>query len=197
VSEPLEERALDEALAHLRRYGARRTTVLSIAEALGVSHAAVYRYYPSKAELFDAAMARALRPLEGELRAIVDAPDPAADKLERLAHAVHRSYRAMCLEDPELFALLSRAAVEGRGAGRKHRAKVQAAVQRVVEEGIGSSAFAVADARRGVAFVFDALHRFIHPVSVGLDRDAPDGATALRLDRVSRVVARALGAGRL
>lgn len=193
----LEDRILDEALAHLRRYGARRTTVLSIAQALGVSHAALYRYFPSKAELFDAAMARALKPLEADLRAIVDAPDPAADKLERLVHAVHRAYRGLSVDDPELFELLSRAAVEGRGAGRKHRAKVQAAVQRVVEEGIGSSAFAVADARRGVAFVFDALHRFIHPVSVGLDREAPASALLQRVDRVTRVVARALTTGRV
>lgn len=197
MSAALEERVLEETLAHLRRHGARRSTVLSIAQALGVSHAALYRYFPSKAELFDAAVAWALRPLEAEMRAIVDAPDPAADKLERLIHAVHRAYRGACLNDPELFALMAQAAVEGRGVGRKHRAKVQAAVQRVVEEGIGSSAFAVADARRGVAFVFDALHRFIHPVSVGLDRDAPNAAVQQRLDRVMRMVARTLTAGRL
>ena len=77
------------------------------------------------------------------------------------------------------------------------RAKVQAAVQRVVEEGIASSAFAVADARRGVGFVFDALHRFIHPVSVGLDREAPNAAVQQRLDRVTRVVARTLTSGRM
>lgn len=197
MSGAFEDRILEETLAQLRRHGARRVTVLSIAEALGVSHAALYRYFPSKAELFDAAVARALRPLEAELRAIVDAPDPAADKLERLIHVVHRAYRAACLDDPELFSLMSRAAVEGRGVGRKHRAKVQAAVQRVVEEGIGSSAFEVADARRGVAFVFDALHRFIHPVSVGLDRDAPNTAIQQRLDRLMRVTTRALANGRI
>ena len=197
MSGALEDRIIDETLAHLRRHGARRTTMLSIAEALGVTHAALYRYFPSKAELFDAATARALRPLEDEMRAIVDAPDPAGDKLERLAQAVHRAYRGACLNDPELFALIAKAAVEGRGVGRKHRGKVQAAVQRVVEEGIGSSAFAVADARRGVAFVFDALHRFIHPVAVGLDRDAPNAAIQQRLDRVMRVVARALTSGRI
>jgi AcrR family transcriptional regulator len=193
----LEERALEETLSHLRRHGAGRTTVLSIAAALGVSHAALYRYFPSKGELFDAAVARALRPLEAEMRAIVDAPDPAADKLERLIHAVNRAYRVMCVGDPELFALLSQAAVAGRGAGRKHRARVQAAVQRVVEEGIGASAFALPDARRGVAFVFDALHRFIHPVSVGLDSDAPGAALSQRLDRLTRVVTRALTSGRV
>lgn len=197
MSGALEDRIIDETLAHLRRHGAGRTTVLSIAQALGVSHAALYRYFPSKAELFDAATARALRPLEDELRAIVEAPDPAGDKLERIIHALNRAYRGACLNDPELFELMAKAAVEGRGIGRKHRARAQAAVQRVVEEGIGSSAFAVADARRGVAFVFDALHRFIHPVSVGLDRDAPNAAIQQRLDRVMRVVARALTSGRI
>ena len=103
MSGAFEDRILDEALAHLRRHGARRTTVLSIAQTLGVSHAALYRYFPSKAELFDAAMARALKPLEADMRAIVDAPDPAADKLERLGHAVFPAYRTPTPHDPQLF----------------------------------------------------------------------------------------------
>lgn len=197
MSGALEDRILEETLAQLRRHGARRVTVLSIAQALGVSHAALYRYFPSKSELFDAALALALRPLEAEARAIVDAPDPAADKLERLIDAVHRAYRGACRDDPELFALMTQAAVEARGVGRKHRAKVQAAVQRVVEEGVASSSFAIPDARRGVAFVFDALHRFIHPAAVALDRDAPDASMQQRVDRVMRVVARTLVSGRI
>lgn len=195
-SEPTDQRILDETLAQIRAHGARRTTVLSIAAALGMTHANVYRYFSSKAALFDAATARALAPLEAELREIVDAPDPAADKIERMAGAVHRAYRDFAARDPDLFALLADSVVSGRGVGRKHRGKVQAAFQRAVEEGIAGGAFEGIDARRAVAFLFDALHRFIHPVSVRLDREAGDAAMAQRFDRVAGATLRALTQGR-
>lgn len=194
--EPLDQRALDEALAHLRQYGAKRTTVLSIAQTLGVTHAALYRYFPSKTALFDAAVARALHPLEGELQAISQSPDPAADKLERMTQAVHRAYRRMAADDAELFEILTEAVVAGRGVGRKHRSRAQAAVQRVVEEGMASGEFVAADHKRAIAFVFDALHRFIHPVSIRLDRDVSSAALQARLDRVLAVVGHALARGR-
>lgn len=194
--EPLDQRILDEALAHLRAFGAKRTTVLSIAAALGVTHAAVYRYFPSKAELFDAAVARSLQPLEATLQTILQSPDPAADKLERMTLALHRAYRAMAIDDRELFAILSEAVVSSRGVGRKHRSRAQHAVQKVVEEGMGSAEFIAADHRRAIAFVFDALHRFIHPVSIRLDRDVASAALEARLFRVLGVVTRALARGR-
>lgn len=192
-----DQRILEETLAHIRRHGARRTTVLSVAEALGMTHAAVYRYFPSKAELFDAATAEALRPLEAALRDIAEGPDPAPDKLERMATSVHRAYRRLALEDPDLFDLLAEAVVEARGVGRKHRARVQSAVQRVIEEGIGGGAFPGGDARRAMAFFFDALHRFIHPVSIRLDREASAAALDLRMERVTRMALRALTLGRV
>lgn len=190
-------RILEETIAHIRRHGVKRTTVTSVAEALGLSHASVYRYYASKAELIDAVSAHWLKPLEQDLRDIVDAPDPAADKLDRIAGAVHRAYRARLEAEPNLFDLFVDAVAEGRGVARKHRAKLLAVIQNVVEEGIGSGSFAQADQRRAVAFVFDALHRFIHPVAVGLDRDAPAASMEQRRERVTRAVARNLAAGRL
>lgn len=196
-AEPTDQRLLDETVAQIRAHGARRVTVSSIAAALGMTHANVYRYFPSKAALFDAATARALAPLEAALAEIVDAPDPAPDKIERMAAAAHRAYRAFGRADPDLFARLAEAVVAGRGVGRKHRAKVQAAIQRAVEEGIAGGAFPGSDARRAVAFVFDALHRFVHPVSVGLDRDVADAAMAQRFERVARAALRALAAGRV
>lgn len=196
-SEPTDQRILDETIAQVRAHGARRTTVLSIAAALGMTHANVYRYFPSKAALFDAATARALAPLESALRDIADAPDPAPDKIERMAGAAHRAYRAFAVADPDLFARLADAVAAGRGIGRKHRAKVQAAIQRAVEEGVAGGAFPGTDARRAVAFVFDALHRFVHPVSVALDRDVADAPLAQRLERVTQAALRALTAGRV
>ena len=52
--EPIDGRILRIAAEHIRRYGLERTTVVSIAAEAGMSHANVYRYFPSKNSLIEA-----------------------------------------------------------------------------------------------------------------------------------------------
>ncbi len=96
-------RILATALDHVRRYGYGRTTVVSVARDAGMSHANVYRYFPSKQALADALTAAWLKPLEAELAAIADAPDPADDKLERLLIAWASALREALEGDANLF----------------------------------------------------------------------------------------------
>ncbi len=143
---------------------------MGIAEAAGMSHANVYRYFPSKEALFDAVTSLWLKPLEEELRVIVQGQDPAYDKLERALTALQSAYREKRDSDPILFRLLCDAIEQGGGIARKHRNKVQGEIQTIVEEGIGSGAFRMQDRRRAMALVFDLAHRFIQPVAIALDR---------------------------
>jgi AcrR family transcriptional regulator len=193
---PADQRLLDIAATHVRRFGAAHVAIVRIAAEAGMSHANVYRYFPSKDALIDEITAAWLKPLEAELRVIGDGPDPPADKLERLLFAVHRAYRAKLDADPELFGLLVAAVAENRVVARKHRNRVQQEVQRTLEDGMSAGGFARADMRRAMALVFDMMHRFIHPASIRMDMDAPRGALEARASRVYAQLARALVAGR-
>ena len=73
---------------------------------------------------------------------------------------------------------------------------MQSEIQRAVEEGIASGAFAMADRRRALSLIFDAAHRFIHPVALKLDRDTPSAPLATRFETVISLVLRALRTGR-
>ena len=84
-----ETRLVEIARAHVRKYGHTRTTVVGVAADAGMTHANVYRYFPSKTALLDEVVASALRPLEALLREAADGADPAHDKLERMLTAVH------------------------------------------------------------------------------------------------------------
>ena len=191
--EPTEGRLLAIAAEHVRRFGAARATIVGVAAEAGMTHANVYRYFPSKAALFEEITAAWLRPLEAKLR---EAADPAYDKLERMLLAVHRAYREKLDTDPALFDLLIDSLANERAAARKHRARVQSEMQRVVEEGVASGGFAMTDQRRALPLVFDAGHRFIHPLALRLDRATPAAAIAQRFERIVSMTLRALRTGR-
>jgi AcrR family transcriptional regulator len=194
--EPVEARILDIAREHIRRFGAARTTIVGIAREAGMTHANVYRYFASKEALFEEINASWLRPLEARLREAADGADPAYDKLERMLLAIYRAYRQKLEEDPAIFDLMIDALDKARGSARKHRARVQSEIQRVVEDGIASGAFATTDRRRALSLIFDAAHRFIHPLSLRLDAETPGPALEARFERIIELALRALRSGR-
>ncbi len=196
TSENVETRILDIARAHLHKFGAARTTIVGIAAEAGMTHANVYRYFPSKEALFEEVTASWLHPLEARLREAADGADPVSDKLERMLLAIHRAYRQTLENEPAIFDLLIEALERDRGSARKHRSRLQSELQRVVEEAIASGAFALNDRRRALSLIFDAAHRFIHPLAMRLDRDAPAAALEARFERIVDLVLRALRAGR-
>lgn len=190
-----DQRILELACDHLRRFGPKRTTIVGIAEAAGMSHANVYRYFPSKEALFDAVTSLWLKPLEEQLRVIVQGQDPAYDKLERALTALQSAYREKRDSDPILFRLLCDAIEQGGGIARKHRNKVQGEIQAIVEEGISSGAFRMQDRRRAMALVFDLAHRFIQPVAIALDRSVSAAELEFRAGRVIAIIQRTLTFG--
>jgi len=192
VEATADQRILEHASDHLRRFGPKRATILDIAQAAGMSHANVYRYYPSKLALFDAVTANWLADLEGQLRVIKEGPDPAYDKLERALSAIQKTYRAKLEADPALFKLLCDAIETNRVVARKHRNKIQGEVQAIVEEGISAGSFRMTDRRRAMALVFDLAHRFIQPISIALDRAIPTPDLAFRAGRAFAAIQRSL-----
>lgn len=194
-SEPNDARILEVAAEHVRRLGAARLTVLGVGRALGMSHANVYRYFPSRAALLDAVTAQWLKPVEAQIAEAAEAQDPAYDKLERMFGALHRAYREKLDRDPALFDLFVEAAEADRPVARAHRARWTGHVQRVIEEGANARSLAGADVRRSIALLFDSLHRFVHPVAIRLDKAVPASALAVRLERVMRMTLRSLRDG--
>lgn len=192
VETTADQKILDHAYAHLRRLGPRHTTIVEIAEAAGMSHANVYRYFPSKLALFDAVTAEWLKALESQLRLIVEGQDPAYDKLERALSAIQKTYRAKLETDPVLFRLLCDAIEKNRGVARKHRNRIQGEVQAIVEEGINAGSFRMTDRRRAMALVFDLAHRFIQPISIAMDRSIPTQDLAFRAGRAFAMIQRSL-----
>ncbi len=188
-------RLLRIAADHLARFGPRRLTVTAVAEEAGMTHANVYRYYPSKADLIDAVAGHWLRDIEGALADIVDGPDPVEDKLERFVTAIAGAYRACAVDNPAVFEVYVSAVEASRGIARKHRGRQLRLLERILEEGVGTESFAPVDRERAMSFVIDAVQRFVNPVMVRIDVRLPAAVLSARLNTMLDIVLRALKAG--
>lgn len=188
-------RLLRIAADHLDRFGPRRLTVTAVAEEAGMTHANVYRYYPSKADLVDAVAGQWLRELEDNLADIADSPDPADDKLERLVLAISRAYRDCAVRRPHVFDVYVSAVEGSRGIARRHRGRQLRLLERILEEGINTETFAPRDRERAMAFIVDAVQRFVNPLMVRTDVRVPDAVLDKRLSTMLTVVLRALHVG--
>lgn len=194
-SAPADTRLLAIAADQLKEFGPRHVTVVGIADAAGMTHANVYRYFTNKAALIDAVAGQWLRGMEATIADIADSPDPADDKLERLIQAWARVHRDLLKEDRHLFDVYCTATETSRPLVRKHRARMRQLIERVLDEGIVTGKFDPRDREKAHAFISDAVYRFINPLTVRLDAEVPQDILDQRLAVMIRVVLRALANG--
>ena len=95
--------------------GFRQTDVQVIADRLGVGKGTVYRYFPSKEQLFLAAVDRGVQRLQTAVR---EAADALSDPLDQIDAAVH-GYLSFFDRHPELVELIIQERAEFRDR-RKH-----------------------------------------------------------------------------
>ena len=190
-------RLLAVATEHLRRLGPKRVTVVAVANEAGMTHANVYRYFPSKEALLDAVAGGWLRGIETELARIADSPDPAEDKLERLLTALAAMQRETLDKEPNLFAVHLDATVRSRPIARRHRVRLRSLVEGVIEEGIATGAFAARERERAIAHIFDTSYRFTHPVAIQNDIGLPADIAKARLGAVITAILKVLRSGTL
>jgi AcrR family transcriptional regulator len=152
----------------LRRHGPAKASVVDVARALGVSHAAVYRYFPSKAALREAVARRWLTRGQQRLRAV--ATDPALEPAQRLRGwlaALFADKRARAVDDPELFATFGLLVAEHRGVAAEHVADLVEQLRGLIADGIAAGAFTAGDPAALARAVFDATTAFHHPAHAG------------------------------
>jgi AcrR family transcriptional regulator len=168
-------RIIDAAEELLGRYGPAKTNVVDVARALAMSHANVYRHFASKAELQDAVVERWLERVSAPLEMIVEAPGPAADRLERWVRTLAEIKRRKVLDDPERFAAFHAAVEQARGVVDAHLATLHRQVAAIIQSGRATGELPVADAKAAAQAVLDATTSFHHPelvrAAAGRDRD--------------------------
>ncbi len=189
------DRILEVAEALLRRHGPAKANVVDVARALGMSHANVYRHFPSKAALRAAVASRWLEAIAAPLEAIAAAPRPAPERLRDWILALAAAKRRKVSQDPEMFAAYHALAEEQAEAVAAHLAHLRAQVARILADGVAEGAFRLTDPQAAAAAVLDATLRFHHPEHVRAEPDAEAAEAAAR--RVIALVLAGLATGAL
>jgi AcrR family transcriptional regulator len=133
---------LDAAQVVLRRHGVDKTNVVDIARALGMSHTNIYRHFPSKKALLDAVATRWLEAVNSPLEAIAeDRTRPPAKRLVAWFNTLRVAKQRKVLDDPELFRVYHRLAVDARELAGAHVAGLLGQVERIIADGIKKGEF--------------------------------------------------------
>lgn len=147
----------------IRRFGPDKATVVDVARALGVSHAAVYRHVATKAELRNLVVCRWVEATMAPLRAIAALRDPAPQRLRQLVDTLIAVKHRRAAEDPELFAAYRTLAADAQSAVVAHVDELVGLVATVIRAGVGEGMFQTVDPVAASRAVLLATSRFHHP----------------------------------
>ena len=160
------EEILAVAEVQLRRFGVDKVTVVDIAKALGMSHANVYRFFPSKSAIIHAVVGRWVAETVAICEAAMRGRRTAAKRIEAMLVAIFSCKRAKLANDPEVFQSYTAMVEVAPEVIADYTDRLAAFLARVVQEGIESGEFAPTDAQGAARQIWQATERFHHPVLV-------------------------------
>lgn len=184
---PLDHRTVLAATEEiLRRYGPAKATVVDVARELGVSHAAVYKYFPSKQALREAVTRRWLDQNRAVLAGVArDSTTRPPQRLRAWLQAVLALKREKSREDPQLFAAYGSLAALHSDVASEHVADLLHQLEEILAAGAADGSFACADPAGSARTVFDATSRFNH---IAHAAEWQDPGIDARLDAVCTVL---------
>jgi AcrR family transcriptional regulator len=161
------ERIVSAAQDVMGRFGPAKATVLDVARALGVSHAAVYRHVATKAELRDLVVGRCAEATMPPLRGIAAQPGPAAERLRRFIDTLIAGKRRWAADDPELFLAYRTLTAGAQSAVAVHVDELVDLTATIIRAGVADGTFRPVDPVATARALLVATSRFHHPVHAG------------------------------
>lgn len=160
------QRILDTARAHLRRFGEDRMTVVEIARSMKMSHANIYRFFGSKAQIVDALVDEWLAKVEAFLEPIAARPGSAAERIEAVVLELHERRREKLRTDAEVYESFRRAIASRPDAVAKREQKIFQVFRRLIEQGRAGGEFQLEDCDAAAMALEDATAIFLHPLMI-------------------------------
>ncbi|MGI4745072.1 MAG: TetR family transcriptional regulator [Janthinobacterium lividum] len=157
---------LESAKTQVRRFGESKTNVMDVARAMGVSHAALYRFYRSKSAMMDAIVQEAMDD-EARLAAEhVETDGPPAERLTGMLLDLYRHKRDRFVGDREIHDLYRRIVVERPDMIAAYAERITSLVARLIEKAVLGGEWKVDNISVAAGVVRDAAMIYVHPAFV-------------------------------
>lgn len=183
------ERILDAAEALFRRLGYSKTTVGDVAQALTMSPANIYRFFPSKSAINDALCRRMMAEVHALCERIVGAPGPASQRLEEMIVSVHRHNKTRLTEEQTVHEMVLVAMEENWEAIEEHIAYMQSLFAGLIEEGVKAGEFVPCDAASVAELLGLGCCGSFHPAMIAC---SPDEQSEQKVRGLARLLVRGL-----
>lgn len=138
-------------------------TIIGIARALGMSHANIYRYFPSKSAIVEAVLDRWLSRVENFIEETARRDGSAAERIERVVIEIHRRRRGKFQEEPELYESFRRVILSRSAAVAKRQEKIVQVFARLIAKGVEDGEFRSVDPVEAATVLEDATAFYLHP----------------------------------
>ncbi|MEM9304375.1 MAG: TetR/AcrR family transcriptional regulator [Pseudomonadota bacterium] len=172
---------IDAARKLLAEQGHDRLRVVSVANELGMSHANVYRFFPSREALMDAIVESWLAYSRAEVKEIATRSEPPLNRLRAIVLSMHRNAKRRFREEPNVSELYEH--LHGRRAesARQHIALLYGLGRELLREAAETGELAVKDLDAALRLVHAATAKFTTP---RLIRESLDEDTMTQLSQV-------------
>jgi AcrR family transcriptional regulator len=149
----------------IRRYGPEKANISDVAKLLKVSHAALYRYFNGKNDLWNAVTERWLSNLHASSIDILKEDNSADIKLFHLLEDFAEAKRLSAVNDPEMFGSYLKLAQNSMDIIEKSIEEGINSIKNIIEQGIAEGIFFEDFPYQAARAVYLATSVFIHPNS--------------------------------
>jgi len=129
------EQIVKAANEHFRRYGYNKTTVVDLANAIGLSSAYVYKFFDSKQAIGEAVCAASLGEIASDLRKIARQPKSAAERLRAMYQSVTRQSAELYFNERKLHEIVITACSEKWRPVKEREETMLELIRELVTEG--------------------------------------------------------------
>ena len=179
-SDETRERILVAAEELFRRIGYYKTTVGDIAQALSMSSANIYRFFPSKNAILEALCSKILGELLDAATAIANAPGAPSERVFNLLMTLHRHHRDHLTHHERVHELVVVAMDENWGAIQAFLDTCKGLVEKLIAEGQAADEFGPGEPAQLADLSFGACSALLHPTMIA--KCAGEGMIAEEID---------------
>jgi AcrR family transcriptional regulator len=167
-----------------RRIGYYKTTVGDIAEALGMSSANIYRFFPSKKAINEGLCAKLLSGLLEEAGAAAAASGSASERVFTLLMTLHRNHRDHLTNHERVHEMVVVAMEEDWASIEAFLKVCKDLVAKLIAEGQAADEFGPGDPALLSELAFNACAAIMHPMLIA--KCASEGRTSEDIDALAQ-----------